>query len=218
MEGFNECSGQNSGFQKVGVGVIGHGFMGKVHSNAYLKIPYSYPTPPAHPDLVALCGRNEEGVRDVALRMGAKGYYTDWEKMLADSRIQMVDVCTPDDRHEAPSGAAAEAGKHVICEKPLAMTVAAAKAMRDAAVKAGVKHMLCHNYRFIPAVRLAKQQGHAVGLPDSLHGGPAFGVVLAVIEGGGQAPDDVGVAGPVLRRDRVDLCPDRRFGRRQRLG
>jgi predicted dehydrogenase len=157
MEGFNDCSGQSSGFPQVGVGVIGHGFMGKVHSNAYLKIPYSYPNPPAHPDLIALCGRNEEGVRDVALRMGAKGYYTEWEKLIADSRIQMVDVCTPDDRHEAPSIAAAEAGKHVICEKPLAMTVAAAKGMRDAAVKAGVKHMLCHNYRFIPAVRLAKQ-------------------------------------------------------------
>ncbi|TFG61333.1 MAG: Gfo/Idh/MocA family oxidoreductase, partial [Spirochaetales bacterium] len=141
----------------IGVGVIGHGFMGKVHSNAYLKIPFSYPDPPAYPDLVAVCGRNETAVRDTALRLKSGGYYTDWKKLIADPRINLVDVCTPDDRHEAPSIAAAEAGKHVICEKPLAMTVPAAKAMRDAAVKAGVKHMLCHNYRFFPAVRLARQ-------------------------------------------------------------
>ncbi len=157
IEGFKYADRETSGFQTVGIGVIGHGFMGKVHSNAYIKIPYSYPNPAAFPHLVALCGRNEAAVKDTAIRFRYDGYYTDWRAMLKDPRIRIVDNCTPDDMHEEPSIAAAEAGKHIICEKPLAMTVKSAKAMRDAAKNAGVKHMLCHNYRFIPAVRFAKE-------------------------------------------------------------
>jgi predicted dehydrogenase len=103
-----------------------------------------------------MCARTEEKTADTARRFGFVGYYTDWKELMKDPEIAIVDVCTPDDAHRAPSIAAAEAGKHVICEKPLAMSVKDAKEMADAARKAGVKHMLCHNYRFIPAVRLAK--------------------------------------------------------------
>jgi predicted dehydrogenase len=143
--------------RRVGIGMLGYGFMGKVHSNAFLKIPYSFSAPAAYPELVAMCGRDEDKVADVAARLRYLGYYTDWRAMLGDPDIDIVDVCTPDDRHRAPSIAAAAAGKHVICEKPLAMTVRDAAAMLEAATQAGVKHMCCFNYRFIPAVRLAKE-------------------------------------------------------------
>jgi predicted dehydrogenase len=141
---------------RLGIGMLGHGFMGRVHSNAYLKIPYSFDPPAAYPDLIAMCGRDAARVANLAARMRYRGYYTDWKRLLKDPDVEVLDNCTPDDRHRAPSVAAAQAGKHVICEKPLAMTVRDAAAMLDAATRAGVKHMTCFNYRFIPAVRLAR--------------------------------------------------------------
>jgi predicted dehydrogenase len=140
----------------IGIGVIGYGFMGKVHSNAYVKIPYTYEKPAAYPRLVAMCGRNEKAALDSARRFGYQYVCTDYEELIGDSDIHIVDNCTPDDMHSMPTRAAVHAGKHVVCEKPLAMTVEDARAMRDEAVSAGVKHMLCHNYRFLPAVRFAK--------------------------------------------------------------
>jgi len=142
---------------RIGVGVIGYGFMGKVHSNAYLKIPYTYPSPAAYPALVAMAGRSESSMIDVARRFGYRGVYVDWRELVQDPEVQVVDNCTPDNLHAEPSIAAVQAGKHVVCEKPLAMTAVDARRMRDAAVKAGVKHLLCHNYRFMPAVRFARQ-------------------------------------------------------------
>jgi predicted dehydrogenase len=143
--------------RRVGIGMLGYGFMGKVHSNAFLKIPYSFDEPAAYPELVAMCGRDEAQVADMAARLRYRGYYTDWKLMLEDPDIHILDNCTPDDQHRVPSIAAAKAGKHVICEKPLAMTVSDAAAMLEAVTKAGVKHMCCFNYRFMPAVRLAKE-------------------------------------------------------------
>lgn len=156
MKGLSKSHHGGAG-TSVGIGVIGHGFMGKVHSNAYVKIPYSFASPAALPRLVAVCGRNAAGVEDAARRFGYLRSYTDWREMVKDPEIDIIDVCTPDDEHAAPAIAAAAAGKHVICEKPLAMTVEDAKAMADAARNAGIRNMLCHNYRFIPAVRLARE-------------------------------------------------------------
>jgi predicted dehydrogenase len=141
----------------VGIGMLGYGFMGKVHTNAYLKIPYSFATPAAYPELVAICGRNAARAADAAARLRYRGYYTDWAQMVRDADVDIFDNVTPDNQHCAPSIAAAEAGKHVICEKPLAMTVRDAAAMLEAAERAGVKHMCCFNYRFFPAVRLARE-------------------------------------------------------------
>jgi predicted dehydrogenase len=155
-QGFESINYANLPAQRIGIGMLGYGFMGKVHSNAFLKIPYSFNEPAAWPSLVAMCGRDEVKVADIAARLAYKGYYTDYKQMLRDPGIDIVDVCTPDDRHRAPSIAAAEAGKHVICEKPLAMTVKDAAAMLNAVNKAGVKHMTCFNYRFMPAVRQAR--------------------------------------------------------------
>ena len=154
--GFTKLDGEPPAGRGLSIGVIGYGFMGKVHSNAYRKIAWSFGTPAAFPRLYAVCGRNETKLADIARRFGFHGYYTDWREMIADPEIQIVDTCTPDNEHAEPSIAAALAGKHVICEKPLAMTSKDARAMADAAKKTGVKNMLCHNYRFLPAVRLAR--------------------------------------------------------------
>ena len=138
---------------EIGVGMLGYAFMGKAHSNGYKKIPYMMYPPPAIPRLIAICGRNEEAVAEAARRYGYETYYTDWHKMVEDDRIQLVDNGTSNDMHAAPSIAAAQAGKHVICEKPLSRSAEESRAMLDAVTKAVVKNMVAFNYRFVPAVR-----------------------------------------------------------------
>lgn len=140
---------------QIGVGMLGYAFMGKAHTNAYKKLPYTMYPPPAIPVLEAVCGRNAEAVQEAAKRYGYKKVYTDWREMLADPAVQIFDNGGPNDAHAEPCIAAAAAGKHLFCEKPLARTAEEAKTMLDAAVKAGVKHMVAHNYRFVPAIRQA---------------------------------------------------------------
>jgi predicted dehydrogenase len=142
---------------EIGVGMLGYGFMGKAHTAAYKTIPYMVYPPPAIPQLVAICGRNEEAVSAAARRYGYAGYYTDWHKLLEDDRIQLFDNGSSNDMHAAPSIAAAQAGKHVFCEKPLARTAEEAKTMLDAVRAAGVKHMVAFNYRFVPAIRQIRE-------------------------------------------------------------
>ncbi|HHY56070.1 MAG TPA: Gfo/Idh/MocA family oxidoreductase [Chloroflexi bacterium] len=138
---------------EIGVGMLGYAFMGKAHSNAFKKIPYMMYPPPAIPKLVAICGRNEAATRAAAIRFGYERYYTDWRDMLADDNVQLFDNGGPNDAHAEPSIVAAQAGKHILCEKPLARTAEEAKTMLDAVQKAGVKHMVAFNYRFVPAIR-----------------------------------------------------------------
>ena len=107
---------------EVGVGMLGYAFMGKAHTNAYKKLPYMIYPPAAIPRLVAIAGRNEEAVREAAARYGYEKYYTDWHEMLNDPDVQLFDNGGPNDMHAEPSIAAAQAGKHVLCEKPLART------------------------------------------------------------------------------------------------
>lgn len=155
--GFTQMAGKGGGAAPaIGVGMLGYAFMGKAHSNAFRKIPYIVYPPPAVPELVAICGRNEQAVADAARRYGFATHYTDWRKMLADERIQLFDNGGPNDAHAEPSIAAAKAGKHVLCEKPLARTAEEAKTMLDEVEKAGVKHMVAFNYRFVPAIRQAR--------------------------------------------------------------
>lgn len=159
LKGFFKTDPNKLKVPKVGIGMLGYGFMGKAHTNAYKKISYmswSWP-PPAIPSLIAICGRTKEKVEEAAQKFGYEGYYTNWNKLVKDPRIEIFDNCSPDNMHCEPSIAAAKEGKHIICEKPLAMTVEDAKKMYLAVKKAGVKHMCGHNYRFIPAVRLAKE-------------------------------------------------------------
>lgn len=140
---------------EIGVGMLGYAFMGKAHSNAYKKLPYMVYPPPAIPKLVAIAGRNEEAVHEAAVRYGYEGYYTDWRQLVQDPRVQLFDNGAPNNLHAEPSIAAAEAGKHILCEKPLARDAAEAKQMLEAVQKAGVKNMVSFNYRFVPAIRQA---------------------------------------------------------------
>ena len=152
--------GQSSGRENVpeiGVGMLGYAFMGKAHSNALRKIPYMVDPLPAVPALVSICGRNEAAVRDAAARYGFQRYCTDWRDLIQDDAIQLFDNGGPNNTHAEPCIAAAEAGKHIICEKPLARTAQEAKSMLDAVNKAGVKHACAFNYRFVPALRLARE-------------------------------------------------------------
>jgi predicted dehydrogenase len=137
----------------VGVGMLGYAFMGKAHTNALKKLPYMMYPPVAIPRLVAIAGRNAEAVKEAAQRYGYEKYYTDWHDLINDPEVQVFDNSGPNNLHAEPTIAAAQAGKHILCEKPLARTAAEAKTMRDAVEKAGVKGMVAFNYRFVPAIR-----------------------------------------------------------------
>jgi predicted dehydrogenase len=141
---------------EIGVGMLGYAFMGKAHSNALKKLPYIMYPPVAIPRLVAIAGRNAEATAEAARRYGFEKYYTDWHDLIADPNVQVFDNGGSNDIHLEPCIAAAEAGKHVFCEKPLGRTAEEAKTMLDAVTKAGVKHMVAHNYRFVPAIVLAR--------------------------------------------------------------
>lgn len=142
---------------EIGIGMLGYAFMGKAHTNAFKKLPYMMYPPVAIPRLIAICGRNEADVAEAAKRYGYEGYYTDWRKMLENDAIQVFDNGGPNNAHAEPSIAAAQAGKHVFCEKPLARTAEEAKSMLDAVKQAGVKHMVAFNYRFVPAIVQARK-------------------------------------------------------------
>ena len=142
---------------EIGIGMLGYAFMGKAHSNAFKKFPYMMYPPVAIPRLVAISGRNEGAVAEAARRYGYEGYYTDWRKMLENDAVQVFDNGGPNNEHAEPSIAAAEAGKHVFCEKPLGRTAEESKSMLDAVQKAGVKHMVAFNYRFVPAIMQARK-------------------------------------------------------------
>ena len=141
----------------VGIGVLGYGFMGRAHTFAYQRLALVAPELQIAPRLVAIAGRTADKVAAAATRFGYARHYTDWRELLQDDEVSVLDNCTVPYMHAEPSIAALEAGKHVICEKPLAPTLAEARAMRDAAARSVAKTMCGFNYRFLPAVRLARQ-------------------------------------------------------------
>ena len=143
--------------ETIGVGLVGYKFMGKSHSNAYRQVASFFPDVKLTPEMVALCGRDEAGVKAAAAQMGWQGYETDWRTLVARADIGLVDVSTPGDSHAAIAIEAAKNGKHIFCEKPLANTLAEARQMLDAVTRAGVVGMVNFNYRRVPAVQLAKQ-------------------------------------------------------------
>ncbi|MBN1285861.1 MAG: Gfo/Idh/MocA family oxidoreductase [Anaerolineae bacterium] len=157
--GFTSMAGPKAAGEapEIGIGMLGYAFMGKAHTNAFKKLPYMMYPPVAIPKLVGICGRSEEGVKEAAKRYGYENAYTDWRAMLGNDAVQVFDNGGPNDAHAEPCIAAAAAGKHVFCEKPLARTAEEAKGMLDAVVKAGVKHMVAFNYRFVPAIVQARK-------------------------------------------------------------
>jgi len=142
--------------KKLNIAMIGYKFMGKAHSNAWSQVSRFFDTP-LQPVMKVVCGRNEDQVKEAARRYGWQEYATSWEEVVARKDIDVVDICTPGDSHLPIAVAAAENKKAVFCEKPLANTVEDAEQMLDAVERNGVIHMLCHNYRRVPAVTLAKQ-------------------------------------------------------------
>jgi predicted dehydrogenase len=141
---------------EIGVGLVGYKFMGRAHSNAYRQVGRFFDLE-LSPRMRAICGRDEAGVKDAAATLGWGGYETDYRRLLERDDIDLVDVVTPGNTHHEIAVAALEAGKHVLCEKPLANTLEEAREMLDAARTAGTTNMVCFNYRRAPAVQLAKK-------------------------------------------------------------
>ncbi|MEP6903344.1 MAG: Gfo/Idh/MocA family oxidoreductase, partial [Actinomycetota bacterium] len=142
--------------KKLNVAMIGYKFMGKVHSNAWRQVSRFFETPFA-PVMKVICGRSEESVKKAAGIYGWEEYSTSWEQVVSRKDIDVIDICTSGETHMPIAIAAAEAGKVVFCEKPLANTLAEAEQMLAAVRANNVLHMLCHNYRRAPAVALARQ-------------------------------------------------------------
>ncbi|WP_028612207.1 Gfo/Idh/MocA family protein [Paenibacillus harenae] len=141
---------------KVRVGMVGYKFMGKAHSNAYRALPMFFPNS-VKPEMKAICGRDPVGLEQARAQFGWESSETDWQRLVARDDIDLIDINAPSDAHKEIALAAAAAGKHLFCEKPLALTLADSREMLEAAEKAGVKHMVGFNYRFAPAVQLAKK-------------------------------------------------------------
>ena len=141
----------------INIGLVGYQFMGKAHSNAYRQVNKFFTDLPVEPVLRALCGRNEERVAAAADKFGFESYETDYRALLARDDIDLIDIVTPGNSHAEIAVAAARAGKMVICEKPLANTVAEAEQVLAAVKDAGVPNAVCFNYRRAPAIALAKR-------------------------------------------------------------
>ena len=142
---------------EIGVGMLGYAFMGKAHSNAFRKLAYLADPLPLVPRLVAIAGRNEQAVAEAARRYGYERSTSDWRELVDDDSIGLFDNGGPNSLHAEPTIAAAQAGKHVLCEKPLARTAAESFEVWSRVAAAGVKHLCGFNYRFVPAVRLARE-------------------------------------------------------------
>jgi predicted dehydrogenase len=146
------------------VAMIGYGFMGAAHSQGWRTAPRFFDLP-AEPVMSTIVGRDAERVEDARRRFGWQHAETDWRRVVDDPAIDIVDICTPGDSHAEIAIAALEAGKHVLCEKPLANTVAEAEAMTAAAERAaarGIRSMVGFSYRRVPAIGFARslvQQG-----------------------------------------------------------
>jgi predicted dehydrogenase len=143
--------------KELRIALIGSGLMGRTHSNAYKRIGDFFPELQYRPVLKVVCARSADKVKDFADQWGYESVETDWKAVVAREDIDAIDICTPNDTHAEISVAAAEAGKMILCEKPLARTLDEAKLMVDAIEKAGVANTVWYNYRRVPAVTLAKQ-------------------------------------------------------------
>jgi predicted dehydrogenase len=153
----------------IGVGMLGYAFMGKAHSNAFRKIGYMTWPPPLVPRLVSIAGRNQEAVQNAAERYGYERWTTDWHDLVSDPEIGLFDNGGPNSLHAEPTIAAAEAGKHVICEKPLGRTADESYEIWRRVAATGVKHLCAFNYRFVPANRLAREMIDAGELGEIRH-------------------------------------------------
>src|SRR5438876_9947737 len=140
----------------LNVGMIGYGFMGRAHSNAYRKVNNFFDLE-HRPVLKAVCARSADKAKAFADKWGYESVETDWRKLVERKDIDLIDVCVPNNLHAEIALAAAQAGKMILCEKPLAMNGPEGLKMVGAVEKAGVANMVWYNYRRVPAVMLAHQ-------------------------------------------------------------
>jgi predicted dehydrogenase len=153
----------------IGIGMLGYGFMGRAHAHAYRTLAYMTWPPPVRPELVVVAGRNLKAVNESARRYGFTNAATDWRDIVADDRVGLFDNTGPNSQHRQPTIAAAEAGKHVVCEKPLGRDAAESYDIWQRVAATGVKHLCAFNYRFIPAIRLAREMIAAGELGEIRH-------------------------------------------------
>jgi predicted dehydrogenase len=152
----------------LNIGLVGYGFMGRTHSNAYKRVNDFFDVP-YRPVLKAICGRTAEGASAFASQWGYDSVETDWRKLIERQDIDAIDICTPNNTHAEIAIAAAGKGKMVLCEKPLSMNLVEGQKMVDAIEKAGVASTVWYNYRRVPAVTLARQLIEAGKLGKIFH-------------------------------------------------
>jgi predicted dehydrogenase len=196
----------------LNVGMIGYGFMGKAHSNAYANANHFFDLD-YRPVLKAVCARSADKARAFADRWGYESVETDWRRLLDRKDIDLIDICTPNNTHAEIAIAAAQAGKMILCEKPLSMNAAEGKKMVEAVEKAKVPNMVWYNYRRIPAVTLAKQLIDAGKLGRIFHYRAEFlqdWTINPELPQGGTAlwRLDVGAAGSGVTGDLLAHCID----------
>ena len=142
--------------KSLNIGMVGYGFMGRTHSNAFSQAPHFFDLG-YKPVLKTICARNAEKAKDFADQWGYESSVTDWRRLVDDTSIDLIDIASPNDTHMEIAIAAAQAGKMVMCEKPLGRNAAESARMVEAVERAGVPNMVWYNYRRVPAVTLAKQ-------------------------------------------------------------
>jgi myo-inositol 2-dehydrogenase/D-chiro-inositol 1-dehydrogenase len=141
---------------RLNIGIVGYGFMGRTHSNAYRRVPNFFDVP-YEPVLKAVCGRTRARAEAFQQTWGYESVEAGWRKLVERKDIDVIDIASPNDTHAEVAIAAAQAGKAILCEKPLGRNAAESKAMVEAVEKAGVANMVWYNYRRVPAVTLAKE-------------------------------------------------------------
>src|SRR3954471_22256247 len=154
---------------RIGVGMLGYAFMGKAHSNAYRTLAYMTWPPPLVPELVTIAGRTQEAVAEAATRYGFADHVSDWKAIVADDRIVLCDNVGPNDLHAEPTIAAAEAGKHVICEKPLGRDADESHETWQRVQATGGEHKSAGPYLIVPAARRARAVAAGAGDRGQAH-------------------------------------------------
>lgn len=154
--------------KNLNVGLIGYKFMGKAHTNAFKQANMFFDGKALF-NLKAICGREEEKVKAAKIKFSYETYETDWNVLCERDDIDLIDITAPSNFHKEIALKALDSGKHVFCEKPLALNLADAKQMYEAAVKSGLKHQVGFNYRFVPAIMLAKKLIDEGKLGDIYH-------------------------------------------------
>ena len=143
--------------KQLGIAMIGYGGIGRVHAMGYQAIPYHYSLPADSFKIIGVATTRPETAQQAAREIGCQVWTTDYRELLARADVDLIDCCVPNNKHAEIVIAAARAGKHIYCEKPLAMNVAEGQRMVEAAEKAGVKTQMTFNFRFFPAITRARQ-------------------------------------------------------------